>query len=200
MVLARRDCRRIIRPVLACTANPESQQTRCPASSVLGTDKWSADGVVWWRGSGQEQERLVHDAAGISNDALGVWFRFREMMAGTGSVQGCQVVRGACVPSCRPACGPPEPLRRLRVSACVPKDKGHEPVSVWTAAPAWLAWVPGCLCGLLAGSGSGTVVALADDWSRRGPTRQSINFPNWRPTGQIRPFPSSINHMQGLIR
>lgn len=26
MVLVRRDCRRIIRPVLACTANPESQQ------------------------------------------------------------------------------------------------------------------------------------------------------------------------------
>lgn len=54
-VLARRDCGRIIRLVLACTANPESQQTRCPASSVLGTDKWSAEGVVEGVGTGARE-------------------------------------------------------------------------------------------------------------------------------------------------
>lgn len=34
---------------------PGIQQTRFPASSVVGTDKWSAEGVVE-RGSGQEQK------------------------------------------------------------------------------------------------------------------------------------------------
>jgi hypothetical protein len=41
-------------------------------------------------------------------------------------------------------------VRALRAEG----DKGHEPGSVWTAAPAWQlgAWVPRCLGGLLAGS------------------------------------------------
>lgn len=56
--------------------------------------------VVWWRGSGQEQEKQRHDAAGISNEALGVWFRFREMMARSGSVQGCQPGGGWVVRAC----------------------------------------------------------------------------------------------------
>lgn len=34
---------------------PGSQQTRCPASSVLGTDKWSAEGVVERVGTGARE-------------------------------------------------------------------------------------------------------------------------------------------------
>lgn len=58
---------------------PGSQQTRCPASSVLGTDKWSAEGLVERGGTGARRTD-ARRFAGISNEALGVWFRFREMM------------------------------------------------------------------------------------------------------------------------
>lgn len=41
---------------------------------------------------------------GISNEALGVWFRFREMMGLVrAQFKGAQVVRGACAPSCPPS-------------------------------------------------------------------------------------------------
>lgn len=60
-VLARRDCRRIIRLVLACTANPEASRLGAQHRPYLG--RTSGVRRVWWMGSGQEQESVVRDAA-----------------------------------------------------------------------------------------------------------------------------------------
>lgn len=86
----------------------------------------------------------------------------------------------------------PSPLRRLRVSACVPKDKGsqgregHEPGLVWTALP-WpalaAALAPGCLFG---SSGCGL------EPQRPNQTVELISQIGG-PPAQIRPFPSSTN-------
>lgn len=84
-VLARRDCKRIIRLVLACTANPESQQTRCPASSVLGTDKWSARRGLVERAETGTRETDVRRCRESRTKPWGVWFRFREMMGRVGA-------------------------------------------------------------------------------------------------------------------
>lgn len=180
---------------------PGIQQTRCPASSVLGTDKWSAEGVVVWRrGPGQEQERLMHDAAGISNEALGVWFRFREMMGLVrAQFKGARwwVVR-AC-PAARPACGPPEPLRRLRVSACVRAEGQGHTSQVWSGLPRCLrSWVPRWAA---AGSGSGSSGSSGSGLEPQKPN-QTIELISQigGPPGQIRPFLSSTNHLQALIR
>lgn len=186
-------------PCFSMHRKPGSQQTRCPASSVLGTDKWSAEGVVvWWRGSGQEQERLMHDAAGISNEALGVWFRFREMMGLVrAQFKGARwwVVR-AC-PAAAQLVVLPSPCVGC-VSACVPKDKGTR-ARFGLDCPG--AWVPGCLgvprwaaaCSGSAFSGSGL------EPQKPNQTIELISQIGG-PPGQIRPFLSSTNHLPALIR
>lgn len=66
--------------------------------SIIRTWDGQVECGRWCGGEGRDRSKRdwVHDVAGISNEALGVWFRFREMMAGSGSVQGCQV-GGWCV-------------------------------------------------------------------------------------------------------
>lgn len=77
----------------------------------------------------------MQDVAGISNEALGVWFRFREMM-GLVRVQfkGARLVGGACVRAQLPAqlVVLPSPLRRLRVSACVRAEGQGDTSQVWS--------------------------------------------------------------------
>lgn len=128
-------------------------------------------GVVWWRGSGQEQEKQKQrlDVAGISSEALGVWFRFREMMAGSGSVQGLPGrgwwVRGGSCVRARPAAAqpvvlpsPPASVACECVRACRrTRDTSQVRSGLWTAAlmNGWVAWTPGWAAGLATGYGSG---------------------------------------------
>lgn len=117
----------------------------------------------------------MHDVAGISNEALGVWFRFREMM-GLVRVQfkGARLV-SACVRACR-------------------RTRGHEPGLVWTVEGGCLGAHVGCW----------QLLALASSGSGLEPQKpnQTIDLISQigGPPGQIRPFLSSINHLRGLIR
>jgi hypothetical protein len=159
---------------------------------------------------------------GISNEALGVWFGFREMMAGggfTSRVPGGRGGGGACVrSSAAQLVVLPSPLRRVACECVRAEGQGTRasfrsgllarPCLPWCQLLVLSAWVTGCQGGL-AGSAMVLVlwylstrklckyylVVLAGDYyycvrghahgwrSRRGPTRQSVNFPNWRPTG-----------------
>lgn len=116
---------------------PGSQRTRCPASSVLGTDKWSVEGVVERSGTGTiEADADARRLPGISNEALGVWFRFREMMGQVDSVQGC----GWCVraQAAQLVVLPSPCVRRLR--ECVRAEGQGHTSQVWSGLPGW----PGC--------------------------------------------------------
>lgn len=113
----------------------------------------------------------MHDVAGISNEALGVWFRFREMM-GLVRVQfkGARwwwVVRAcpAALPSLWSSRAPASVACEC-VRACVPNGQG-DTSQVWSGLPGCL--VPASPGGLLLA----LALAVAPDWSRRSPTRQS---------------------------
>lgn len=131
---------------------------------------------------------------GISNEALGVWFRFREMMGLVrAQFKGARwwVVRAR--PAARPACGPPEPPASVACE-CVRAEGQGEPGQGGTRArsgldcpalpcPALAALAPGCLFG---SSGSGL------EPQRPNQTVELISQIGG-PPAQIRPFPSSTN-------